>query len=417
MSFIKTSFYSGISTSVSFVLRLVTNKIMAVYLGTDGMFLMGQLRDFLKLTQVLNHGGTTNGTISFAARYRDEPDEFKKLLATGFKIHLMCALGVMIFVLVFNKALSTYLFQTTAFSSVIIALGISTVPMSLHLLLMSVINGLKRIRLYISINIIAALFSAAVLIILILKFDIKGALFSYALTQALTFIISLLLTWYYSPFDLKSFFSGFDRSYRNKLFRFSLMALAGPLCLIAATFFVRTYLESEFDRSHAGSWEGMWRISALYLLFLTTTFKFYLIPTFSQLQGPELRQEVFKVWRFIFPVVIVIAGVIYLSRDFVINTLLDKEFYLIGTLIGFHLLGDTIKINSWVLGNILIAKARTKAFIAFQLEWALAFSIFTWIFTKQFGFVGVSIAYLLAYVLHFTLMNIYFGNMLWKRRY
>ena len=416
MSFIKTSFYSGISTSVSFVVRLITNKIMAVYLGTDGMFLMGQLRDFLKLTQVINHGGTTNGTISYTAQYREDPEEFRKLLATGFRIHLLCALGVSVIVLVFNKALSNYLFQTAEYSTILIALGISAIPMSIHLLLMSVLNGLKRIKLYISINIVATVISAVVLIVLILKFDIKGALISFAITQVMSFIISLLLTLRYSPFDLRSFFSGFDSSYMKRLFRFSLMAVAGPVCLIAATFFVRTYLESEFDRSHAGSWEGMWRISALYLLFLTTTFKFYLIPTFSQLHGPELRKEVFKVWRFIFPVVIVIAGLIYLSREFVINTLLDKEFYLIGTLIGFHLLGDTIKINSWVLGNILIAKARTKAFIAFQLEWALAFSILTWIFTKQFGFIGVSIAYLIAYILHFSLLNLYFGNMLWKRK-
>ena len=415
MNFIKTSFYSGISTLVSFVVKLITNKIMAVYLGTDGMFLMGQLRDFLNLTQVVNHAGTSNGTISYTAQFKDQPEQFSKLLATGFRIHLLCALGVMGMVLIFNAPLSNYLFRSEEYTQIIMALGIATVPMSIHLLLMSVLNGLKKVKLYVTINILATVISAIILIFLILKIGIKGALLSFAITQALNFIISLGMIFYLSPFRLGLLFRGIDKAVMKKLFRYSLMALAGPLCLIAATFFVRTYLETEFDRNHAGSWEGMWRISALYLLFLTTTFKFYLIPTFSQLEGPELRKEVFKVWRFILPVVILIAVVIYLLRDVVINVLLDKEFYLIGVLIGFHLIGDTIKINSWVLGNILIAKARTKAFIAFQIEWALAFSVFTWIFTRQFGFVGVSIAYLLAYAVHFTLLNMYFRNLLWKR--
>ena len=159
----------------------------------------------------------------------------------------------------------------------------------------------------------------------------------------------------------------------------------------------------------------MWRISAMYLLFLTTTFKFYLLPTFSSIAGAELRKEVFKVWRFMLPVIIVIALAIYILRDFVINILLDKEFFLVGTLIGFHLLGDTIKINGWVLGNILIAKAKTKAFIFFQIEWALVFAILTYIFVREFGFVGVSVAYFVAYVIHFILMNVYFRKLLWKR--
>ena len=46
MNFIKTSFLSGISTAISLLARLISTKIVAVYLGTNGMFLMGQLKDF-----------------------------------------------------------------------------------------------------------------------------------------------------------------------------------------------------------------------------------------------------------------------------------------------------------------------------------------------------------------------------------
>ena len=49
MNFIKTSFLSGISTAISLLARLISTKIVAVYLGTNGMFLMGQLKDFLRL--------------------------------------------------------------------------------------------------------------------------------------------------------------------------------------------------------------------------------------------------------------------------------------------------------------------------------------------------------------------------------
>jgi PST family polysaccharide transporter len=44
------------------------------------------------------------------------------------------------------------------------------------------------------------------------------------------------------------------------------MAIAAPICLISATFIVRYYIYDEFDSNHAGSWEAMWRISAIYLI-------------------------------------------------------------------------------------------------------------------------------------------------------
>jgi PST family polysaccharide transporter len=148
-------------------------------------------------------------------------------------------------------------------------------------------------------------------------------------------------------------------------------------------------------------------------LFLTTTFKFYLIPTFSTLSGLELRKEVFKVWKFMLPVIIVITLTIYVLRDFVVNTLLDEKFFLISVLIGYQLLGDIVRINSWVLGNILISKAKTTAFILFQIEWALVFSLLSYFLVNQFGFIGVAMAYFGAYLIHFILMNIYFRKLLW----
>jgi PST family polysaccharide transporter len=400
-------------TTVSLITRLITNKIVAVYLGTNGMFLLGQLKDFLRITNVTSNFGTTNGTVKYVAEFKEDIDNLKHYLGTGFKVHLYFSIAILLLTILFNNQISHYLFNDTQYASFLIVLAFSIVSISVHVFLMSVLNGLKKIKLYVSINIIATLISAAVLIYLVLNYKMIGAFYAFAINQFLTFLVSFGLIYYYKPFALNQLLSPFKKAAFVNLSKFSLMALAGPVCLISATFFVRYFLASEFDKDHAGSWEGMWRISAMYLLFLTTTFKFYVLPTFATLSGNHLKKEVFKVWRFTFPVVILITVTVYLLRDFVINILLDKEFFLIGSIIGFHLLGDTIKINAWVLGNVLISKTKTKAFILFQIEWALVFSVLTFVFVKMYGFVGVSIAYFAAYVVHFILLNLYLRKLIW----
>ncbi len=413
MNFVKTSFYSGIGTAVNIVVRLVTNKIIAVYLGTNGMFLLGQLRDFLKFTTVFSNLGTTNGTIKYVSDHKEDIGRLKQYLITGFNIHLICSVIVGVLTFLFNKQLSVYLFDDSQYSTYLNVLALSLVTLSLHTFFMSVLNGMKKIKLYVIINIISALISAVVLVLLVLYFDTIGALYAFAVNQILILLISYLLISYYRPFKLRQLFGRINKSAFTNLSKFSIMAIAGPLCTIAATFFVRTFLSDTFDKDHAGSWEGMWRISAMYLLFLTTTFKFYLLPTFSSISGIALKREVFKVWRFIVPIILLITITIYVLKDIVIVTLLDDQFMLISTLMGFHLIGDVIRINGWVLGNILIAKAKTKAFVFFQIEWAVVFGVLTFVLVQSYGFLGVSMAYFGAYLIHFILMNIYFRKLLW----
>ncbi|MDO5980110.1 O-antigen translocase [Flavivirga spongiicola] len=415
MNLYKTSIFSGISTIISLVTRLITNKIIAVYLGTNGLFLLGQLKDFLRIAQEISILGISNGIVKYTANHKNNETLLKEFLSTGFKTHVYFSVLVLFLTIIFNKSLSYYLFNDYQYSTFLIITAFSVASISIHTFLMSVLNGLGNIKLYVAINIIATLSSAVILIILTLNFKLLGAFYAVTISQFLTFFISLLLIIIIKPFNFKLITHSFEKEKFKKLSRFSVMSIVGTTSLISATLFVRHFLSIEIDENHAGAWEGMWRISAVYLLFFTTTFSFYLLPTFSNLNGKALKKEVFKIWLSILPILLVSAFVIFLVKDWLIILLFSKKFLLINSLIIFQLLGDTIKINCWVLGNILISKARTKTFIFFQIEWALIFSILTYILVKYYGFSGVAIAYFLAYLIHFILLNLFFKNLLWKK--
>jgi len=62
---------------------------------------------------------------------------------------------------------------------------------------------------------------------------------------------------------------------------------------------------------------------------------------------------------------------------------------------------------------IMISKADTKSFIFFQIEWSVIFVALTYLFIGKYGFVGVSISYFITYIIHFSLLNLYFRKLLW----
>tara|TARA_Y100001968_G_C19408096_1_gene744812 strand:+ start:691 stop:1944 length:1254 start_codon:yes stop_codon:yes gene_type:complete len=415
MNFIKTSLYSGISTAISLLVRLISNKIVAVYLGTNGIFLLGQLKDFLRLSNVLSGFGIENGIIKYTSQFQESDEELKKILSTSFRIHLIFSLIFSILILFFSNIISEYLSLDFESKFYFLVLSISVISFSIHTLLMSIINGIKRIKLYVTINVVSVVISAIIMITLVLKYAVIGALYALIINQIITLAVTCILFYLYKPFKISLLFSSFDFNYFKKLSSFSIMAITGPTCLIISTFIVRYYISDEFDTNFAGSWEAMWRISAIYLLFLISTFKFYLIPTFSKLNNEDLKEEVFKIWKVVIPIIVIITVGVYLLRDIIITVLLSKEFFLINEIIFFHLLGDIIKINCWVLGNILISKADTKAFVFFQIEWSVVFVILSYFLINAYGFWGVSLAYFITYIIHFSLLNIHLRKLLWVK--
>tara|TARA_B100000809_G_scaffold137496_1_gene134967 strand:- start:343 stop:1590 length:1248 start_codon:yes stop_codon:yes gene_type:complete len=415
MNFIRTSLYSGVSTAISLLVRLISNKIIAVYLGTSGIFLLGQLKDFLRLSNVISGFGIENGIIKYTSEFQKSNEELRKILSTSFRTHLFFSLIFCILILIFKNTIAEYLLLDFDSKFYFLILSISVISFSIHTLLMSIINGIKKIKLYVTINIVSVVISAILMITLVLKYAIIGALYALIINQITTLLVTLILFYIYKPFNFSLLFSDFNFKYFKKLSAFSVMAITGPTCLIISTFIVRYYISDKFDTNFAGSWEAMWRISAIYLLFLISTFKFYLIPTFSKLNSENLKNEVFKIWKVVIPIIIVITAGVYLLRDIIITVLLSNEFFLINEIIFFHLLGDIIKINCWVLGNILISKADTKAFVFFQIEWSVIFVILSYFLINAYGFWGVSLAYFITYIIHFTLLNIHLRKLLWVK--
>ena len=417
MNFIKTSIYSAASTTISLLVKLITNKVIALYLGTNGMFLMGQLKDFLKIGNTLGTMGIETGTVKYTSELNNKEKDFKDLVGTSFKIHLYSSLIIIGLILIFYNyltlSISKEMSEINNYSFKYL-LCFSIISFSIQTFIMSVLNGLKKIKIFILINIIATIISAGVLIFLVINYFTVGAYYALILSPIITLITALIICLFLKPFKLNFLNSVLKIKYFKNLSKFSLMAIMAPICLVGATFTVRYYIYDEFDSNHAGSWEAMWRISAIYLLFLTTTFKFYLVPTFTNLENNSLKKEVFKIWKTILPIIVIITLGVYIARDLIIDILFTSEFNLINSLILFHLLGDIIKINCWVLGNILVAKAKTNHFILFQLEWSIVFVVLSIILANIYGFVGLSIAYFSTYIIHFLLLNIYFRKLLWR---
>ena len=183
------------------------------------------------------------------------------------------------------------------------------------------------------------------------------------------------------------------------------MALTSAACVPLSHILIRNHLGETLGWEAAGYWEAMWRLSAAYLMLVTTTLSVYYLPKLSELKDPaEIKKEILQGYKIILPVAAVCGLVIYLLRDFIIRVLFTAEFAQMEVLFGWQMVGDTLKIGSWVLAYLMLGKAMVKLFILSEIGFAALFYGLVYYFTGIVGLEGGAIAHALNYFFYWSFM-------------
>jgi PST family polysaccharide transporter len=155
----------------------------------------------------------------------------------------------------------------------------------------------------------------------------------------------------------------------------------------------------------AGYWEAMWRLSGAYLMLVSTTLSVYYLPRLSELKtGAEIRREILAGYRVILPVAAVCALLVYVLRHLIIETLFSAAFLPMESLFFWQLVGDVLKIASWLFAYVMLSKAMTLAYVITEISSTLIFIILTILFVKHFGLMGASVAHVVNYLSYLGLI-------------
>ena len=155
-----------------------------------------------------------------------------------------------------------------------------------------------------------------------------------------------------------------DRLLLVDLLKFALMSLVSALVVPVSTLVIRKYVFDNFSGNEAGYVQGIWSISNTYLSVVTTTLSIYYLPTLSGIQDrAKLRAEIKNGYKFILPLAVLAGVMIFIFRDLIINILYTPEFLPMREYFTFQIIGDGLKIASWILAYLMVAKAMTRLFI------------------------------------------------------
>ncbi|MFW1746757.1 O-antigen translocase [Acinetobacter guillouiae] len=408
MNLLKTSILNGIAVLIKTVTMFVLNKILAVYVGPSGYAAIGQFQNFIQM--VITFAGTAinNGVVKYTAEYYENESEQQLVWKTAGSIVLTFSVFFSAFILIFQKQLSIYIFHTDIYQTVFIWFAVFLTFFTFNSLFLAILNGKKEVLRLVVANIVGSIFSLVVTGILVIKYSLYGALVSLSIYQSLAFFVTLFLCYKSNWFKLTYLFGKIDKSIAKKFAAFALMALVSAICVPLSQMVIRSYLTHEYGSSYAGYWEAMIRLSAAYLMLVTTTLGVYYLPRLSELSNiQQIKFEIYLGYKYIFPLAVIGGLFVYFLKDWIITLLFTKSFLPMRDLFFWQMIGDSLKIGSWILAYLMLSKAMTRLFITTEIIFAITSILLTYLCTQIFGFEGVSIAHLINYAVYWIVMSIF----------
>ncbi len=405
MSLVKTSFWNGIAVAVRMGTALLLNKLLAIYVGPGGYAVIGQFQNLISMIVTFATGATNTGVVKYTAEYFDDEDAQHRLWRTAGTITALASIVSAILIVLFRGMLARELLHDNGLSSVFLWLAAGLVFTSLNALLLALLNGKKEVKRYVVSNIAGSLIGLIVTGLLAYSYGLYGTLVALSINQALVFFVTSQQVSKTTWFRIRYVFGRIDRTHLKSLGAYVAMAAATAIATPISQVAVRNDLAAQFGWSYAGYWDAMWRISTIYLTFVTVTLSLYYLPRLSEIRKPaELRQEIFGTYRIVVPAVTFVSLTIYFMRNTVVNLLFTHDFAPMEVLFAWQMAGDVVKISSWVLSFVMLGRGMTRLFISTEIIFSFSFWLAAAIFTRAFGFQGVAIAHLFNYALYMVTM-------------
>ena len=410
---IKVFSLNALSTLVRMLAGMVSVKIVAVIIGPVGIALLGQLNNFKTILLGLANGGINSGITKYVAEYKEDENTIKSYISNALRITLVCSSLVAIMLIIGCRQLSQLILMSDEYYYVFIIFGITIFLYTLNTLFISIVNGYKQFKRYVTINIAGTLIGVVYSVTLVFFLGLSGALINAVTYQSIVFFITLWMCRKFPWMKKEYFREKFNRPVVKKYFGYSLMTIVSIALLPVSQMLLRSYVISELSASEAGIWEGMNRISSMYLSVITSAFSVYYLPRLSEISDPkELHKEVFRCYKVIVPMLLCAGTLIFILRHFILWLLFTPAFAPMERLFGWQLIGDLFKICSWLLSFIMVAKAQTKLFIATEVVFTLSYVFACFIFLKMNGIVGLTQGYLCNYILYMMAMLVLFKNVI-----
>ncbi|WP_064685168.1 O-antigen translocase [Rhizobium bangladeshense] len=406
---LKSTMLMGGSSLVNVALGIIRNKAMAVLLGPEGVGLMGLYGSILDIAQAIAGLGVgSSGVRQIAeAAGTDDAERIARSATALRRISMVLGLLGALLLAALAFPVSNFTFGDYQHAG-----GIALLSLAIFFRLVSagqtaLIQGLRGIADLARINVLAGFFGTAVSIPLIYLFGLQAIAPSLVVIAA----ASILPTWWYSrrisPHPSPMPTRQFGREV-SALLRLGFVFMASGLLTFGAAYAVRLIVLKEGGVMAAGLYQAAWGLGGLYAGFILQAMgtDFYPRLTAAADNNAECNRLVNEQAE----ISMLLAGPGLLGTltlaPLMMNLFYSADFHGAVDLLRWICLGMMLRIISWPMGFIVVAKRTQAIFFWTEVAAAVVHVGLAWLLVLLLGTQGAGMAFFGLYVWHSILIYV-----------
>ncbi|MNQ76357.1 Lipid III flippase [compost metagenome] len=397
---------------VSFLLGIISTKIVSVFLGSSGMALLGSFRNFSSMIKSVATLGINNSLVKLFVENQNDKKELSVIYATFFWFFLFVSTFLGITVLIFANFISEFLFFTNSFTNPIRFFGLLLPLMVINSFWLAIYNGLEKFKRIVVIQIISNVLIFSCTAYLIWKDAIAGGLLAVALSELLMVLVTFLFVLKdkrYFQFDLQKVI---DKKYLGVIKKFSMMAFLSAVIVPLTLMLIRNFIVDMHSIQDAGIWDATNKFSGFYMMIFSSGLSLYYVPKLASLKtDAEFKVELKFYFKIFAPLFAIVLVVVFLCKGIILNIAFTKEFLKIQEVLIWQLLGDLLKIMTLAFGYQILVKARIKEYIILEIVFNLSYLFLSYYLVKFLSFEGALKAYFYASLILFVLILFMFRKL------
>ncbi len=397
-------------------------KAVAVLLGPAGVGLVGLYLSLIQTASSVAAMGLSNvGTRQIAAAHAEGGDVAvgRTRRALFWATMLLALIGAALFWLASGWIARVILADDSrtndvAWLSVGVALTVAAGSQG------ALLTGLRRIGDLARINIGAGVIGVALGVLALLLWGAQGLIAMILIAPVVTFLLGhLFVTRLGPPAGPQIRLPEMSREWQVMLtlgFAFMLSGVVTTLGHLAA----RTLVQRELGAEALGQFQAAWAIGMTYLGFVLSAMVTDYYPRLTAAIGDHkvatrlVNEQTEVALLLCAPVLLAMLGL----APWVIHLIYSAEFGPAVDILRWQLLGDILKVLSWPLGFVILARGAGKTFVLTESLGIAAMLAGIWIGIPWVGVTATGIAFLAMYGLYLPLVWVMGGRMIgfrWSR--
>lgn len=407
MKLIKTSLLSSCSAVSKIASLLVLTKIVSLVSGPEGLSFFGQVQNVTNIIYIFAGGMLSTAVVKYSS---SRALSKRLVLNTAISLGLIMVLIVDVILISLKDVISDYFFYHESNSLILITICLVAPFYMFNVLIISFLNGVRKIGVLTKINISANLISVLYCFGGLFLFSIKGVIFCFITSHILTSIITVYFLYKNRAGKFLTCFR-FSASLEmsSKLYAIALISVVAVFSSSLSVILVRNNMIANFGMNITGLWQSVWSLSQTLLMLVIMTLSTYAMPKLSSAKDVlVLHREVKKVLFFVLFLSMTILVATYSFGEIIIEVLFSAEFLGMKDTLVLQMTGNVIKSFGWVYGYVLVSKAMTKITIFSEIINAILFVCLTILLSTVYHESSPVYAYVASASFHSVLMYIFY---------